>query len=207
MYHIKTQIINFYPLYPPHSMLSGAIVKQTHLRRPINKHVKNSGRMLKLSIHLLILQDSSHRKLLLNFLPWDWFTTKTRLGWTSQHLKHTKDLPGQGAVQIWTNYQKLNQRNIFRAKMTIGEVQLTQNKNNIMKQFLINMFKFNVSEPSNKATPVLEQKVTQIVKLYHKNISTYNLVSPTKNIKHKNNFLNLKWFTTVFQTIYTTRCQ
>ena len=74
--------------------------------------------------------------------------------------------------------------------MTIGEVQLAQNKNNIMKQFLINMFKFSVNKPSNKATPVLEQKVTQIVKLYHINISTYDLVQPTKNIKYKNNFLN-----------------
>ena len=74
--------------------------------------------------------------------------------------------------------------------MTIGEVQLAQNKNKTMKQFLINMFKFSVSEPSNKATPVLEQKATQIVKLYHKNISTYHLVQPTINIKYKNNFLN-----------------
>ena len=73
--------------------------------------------------------------------------------------------------------------------MTIGEVQLTQNKNNMKKQFFINMFKFSVSEPSNKATLVLKKKVTQTVKIYQITISTYYLVSPTKNIKHKNNFL------------------
>ena len=75
--------------------------------------------------------------------------------------------------------------------MTIGEVQLTQNKNNMKKQFFINMFKFSVSEPSNKATLVLKQKVTQQVKTYHKTISIHDLVPPSKNIKHKNNFLKL----------------
>ena len=67
--------------------------------------------------------------------------------------------------------------------MTKGEVQLTQNKNNMKKQFFINMFKFSVSEPSNKATLVLKKKVTQTVKIYQITISTYYLVSPTKNIK------------------------
>ena len=56
--------------------------------------------------------------------------------------------------------------------MTIGEVQLALNKNKTMKQFLINMFKFSVSEPSNKATLSLKKKVTQTVKIYQITIST-----------------------------------
>ena len=40
--------------------------------------------------------------------------------------------------------------------MTIGEVQLTQNKNNMKKQFLINMLKFSVSEPSSNTSSIEE---------------------------------------------------
>ena len=38
--------------------------------------------------------------------------------------------------------------------MTKGEVQLTQNKNNMKKQFFINMFKFSVSEPSSNTSSI-----------------------------------------------------
>ena len=44
--------------------------------------------------------------------------------------------------------------------MTIGEVQLALNKNKTMKQFLINMFKFSVSEPSSNTSSRRESEIT-----------------------------------------------
>ena len=80
--------------------------------------------------------------------------------------------------------------------MTIGEVQLVQNKNKTMKQFLINMFKFSVSEPSSNTSSRREseitlpnKEVTQIVKYTKTSFLPKDLVPPTKNIKYKNNFL------------------
>ena len=81
----------------------------------------------------------------------------------------------------------------FQSQNDICEVQLVQNKNSAMKQFIINMFKFSTSEPSSntrsrKDSEIILPSEKFIQKLKYLNSFRPKDLVPPKNTKIKNNF-------------------